>query len=359
MIKFFFKFIRTTKFRLFSFLFVFGLIALTVIYQNVQYISQDPIPKIEQVDAKTQKLATNISVGCHIFNFPEFSFEKKSFIIDAIIWFKFPASSTDLSCIDQFTIQSSFMQENGELQYRSAPIINRLNSDVVVSYHVQTSFTSVFNFKYFPISDHTLNIIIQNRNVTPEEICFNTSSDNFLFCQNMFNSWVVKDTKVSTGFMRSKLLLSNPVLDVTYPVAIFSINFEQKGFNNLFSLYFPLFVIFFIALFSLFFEIDDTQRIANIVAIAPSLVLFKLIISSIAPDVAYLTHIDYMFYGLVFLSTCILLFQMYATLLLQSVKKLPEGEQESLKEALRRKNDLLFIFNIFFLIFLISWCTFK
>jgi hypothetical protein len=61
----------------------------------------------------------------------------------------------------------------------------------------------------------------------------------------MFNSWVVKDTKVSTGFMRSKLLLSNPVLDVTYPVAIFSINFEQKGFNNLFSLYFPLFVIFF------------------------------------------------------------------------------------------------------------------
>jgi hypothetical protein len=336
MIKFFFKFIRTTKFRLFSFLFVFGLIALTVIYQNVQYISQDPIPKIEQVDAKTQKLATNISVGCHIFNFPEFSFEKKSFIIDAIIWFKFPASSTDLSCIDQFTIQSSFMQENGELQYRSAPIINRLNSDVVVSYHVQTSFTSVFNFKYFPISDHTLNIIIQNRNVTPEEICFNTSSDNFLFSQNMFNSWVVKDTKVSTGFMRSKLLLSNPVLDVTYPVAIFSINFEQKGF-----------------------KIDDTQRIANIVAIAPSLVLFKLIISSIAPDVAYLTHIDYMFYGLVFLSTCILLFQMYATLLLQSVKKLPEGEQESLKEALRRKNDLLFIFNIFFLIFLISWCTFK
>lgn len=351
----FLKAVRTTSFRFVSILITFLFLSLVLVYQHVRFSSPDLPPKIECVDAKTQKIATNVTVGCHIFNFPDFSFKNQNFLIDAIVWFKFPKSSIDLSTIEQFTIQNSFLQKNGELLYRSKPMIKIIDTDVLVSYHIQTQFTGDFNYKNFPIGDHTLHLVIQNRGVTPEEICFQTSKENLSFAQKTFRSWSAKGTTTSTGFVRSKLHENNPVLDVTYPVAVFSIDFEEDGFNHIFSLYFPLFILFFIALFSLFFEIDDTQRIANIVSLVPSLVLFKLVINSVSPDIGYITHIDLLFYALVALSLGIMFFQMYAMLTLQRVKTLSADVQSIIKNALRNKNDLLFIFTLISLNVFICW----
>jgi hypothetical protein len=225
----------------------------------------------------------------------------------------------------------------------------------LVSYHVQTKFTGEFQYRDFPLSDHTLHLIIQNRSVVPEEICFHAKKENLSFSQRTFHSWSVKNVTATTGFMGTMLQTDNPNFNMTYPVAIFSIDFNEDGLNNLFSLYFPLFILFFIALFSLFFEIDDTQRIANIISLVPALVLFKLVINSVAPDISYITHIDLLFYALVGLSLCIMLFQMYAMLVLQQIKTLSSDAQVALKNSLRNKNDILFIFTLIVLFVVICW----
>ncbi len=351
----FFKYVRTTSFRISSILITFLFLSIILIYQHMRFSSSDVAPKLEQVDEKTKHLATNVTVGCHIFNFPGISFKDASFLVDAIVWFKFPTASTDLNVIDQFSIQNSFVQRGGKLLFRSAPIIKIVGKEVLVSYHVQTTFTGEFQYKNFPIGDHVLYLTIQNRSVTPEEICFQAKSENISFAQKTFQSWSAKGVTASSGFIRAKLDHTQTNLDITYPVAVFAINFEQDGFNHIFSLYFPLFILFFIALFSLFFEIEDTQRIANIVSLVPSLVLFKLVINSASPPVGYLTHIDFLFYALVLLSLGIMIFQMYATLALQKAKKSPTEEQEELKTSLRKKNDILFIANLVALIVFILW----
>lgn len=351
----FFKVVRTTVFRFSSVLITFLFLSVVLVYQHIRFASPDKAPNLELVDAKTQRLATNVTVGCHIFNFPDFSFKNQNFLIDAIVWFKFPAESMDLYAIEQFTIQNSFLQKNGKLLYRSKPMIKKIGSDVLVSYHIQTQFTGEFKYKNFPIGDHTLHLIVQNRGVTPEEICFQTKKENLSFAQTTFRSWSVHGVTTSTGFVRSKLSTDNPELDVTYPVAVFSIDFEEEGFNHIFSLYFPLFILFFIALFSLFFKIDDTQRIANIVSLVPSLVLFKLVINSVSPDIGYVTHIDLLFYALVLLSLGIMLFQMYAMLTLQNIKTVPVEMQTKRKNLLCDQNDLLFVVILVALIAFICW----
>jgi hypothetical protein len=75
------------------------------------------------------------------------------------------------------------------------------------------------------------------------------------------------------------------------------------------SLYFPMLVLFFIILFCLLIDISDLSRLTYVASAFPVLVLFRMVIDGVSPAVGYVTHVDFVFYWLVFLSLLILLFQ--------------------------------------------------
>lgn len=354
-----FKLFHTTTFRLMSIIFSLLYFAAILIYHHKTFVALDEKPIIKTVDAKTQRLASQVTVGLHINNFPEFSFEKKYFIVDCTVWFKFPATTESIKTIEQFTIQSSFMQENGELLYRSAPVIKRLGDEVLVTYYVQTSFSTYPNFKNFPIGDHTLNIIIQNRNVTPEELCFISEDDTFTFAKKTFSSWSIKKATTTTGYLTAHLYPKSPQFDVSYPVALFSIDFEQNGFNHLFSLYLPLFVIFLFALLSFFFELGAIERINTMAAVIPMLVFFKLVINTVAPTIGYLTHVDYVFCSFVFIALIILFFQIYVFLKMQQIKEQTPEEQNNEKNRMLKLNDIVFFISLFLLAIFATYALFR
>ncbi len=347
--------IKSNKFRISAIaiasLYITGLLVL----KNSCTEANDPIPNILQLKTKTKNKASLVTIGLHINSFPTFSFTKNEFIIDGILWFKFPQGAESIKQIENFTIQNSLLQENGILLYKSSPIIKLIDHDVLVCYHIQTSFKANLDYHNFPMENHRLFIIIQNKSATPEELYFQSDSQNITIAKdNLLGYWQPREASVKTGYIQANLHHSDPELSIHYPVAAFSINFENIGVRNLASLYFPMFVLFFIALFCLFIDISDISRLSYVAAAIPTLALFRLVIDGVSPHVGYSTHVDFTYYLLVFLSLLILLFQTYVVLTLQTTKHLSKELQEPIKARLSFLNDWVFILTLATLVICIT-----
>jgi len=354
-----FKAIKQSMFRL-------GAIAITIIYlsillliQHNRFIADDKAPILHNVDEKTQKLASKVFIGMHINSFPTFSFDSGEFTIDATVWFKFPAATEALSTIEQFTIYNSLLQENGILVYRSAPIIKLVGNDVIACFHTQTTFKLPLNQKYFPIGDHTLHILIQNKNATAQELVFISSPDGFTMADDLFTkNWIAKSKTVKTGFIQSDIYPKEN-LTISYPVALFSIDFENVGGKKIGALYIPMLIIFLIGLLTLLLGIEDTSRLGMITGALPSLVLFRIVIDGVSPNVGYSMHVDNFFYTFVFLLLIILSFQLYVTLTLDQIKNLTQEAQQKTKAMHENISDVIFILNLVFLMLLVTYSFYR
>lgn len=305
----------------------------------------ETMPQIFEVNEKAKKITSVVKTGMYITNFAKFSFNQNEFLLDAIVWFRFPAGTEVLKTLENFSIYFSALQENGFLQYRSAPIIKYIGNDILASYHIQTAFKAHLKFKQFPLEDHKLNILVQNKSVTPSELCFESSEEYFSINPQALNSYFYtpKQTTVKAGYIKAPLATNDPKMELSYPCVLYSIDFENMGMRDLISLYFPMIVVFLIGLLSMLIEITDLTRLSLIAGSVPTLVLFRLVIDGQAPKVGYSMHVDYVFYLLISLSLILLLFQASIALTLSKIKKRESEKQAEVWEIFSRINDLLFL----------------
>jgi len=346
--------------RLFAVIGTCLIVATTLFLKNQMATIKDQIPTIEQLTAKEKNRATSVTMGLHINGFPSFSFVKNEFTLDGIVWFKFQPGTVSLKTISDFSIQNSLVQGSGALTTKSEPIVKLLGNDVQVSYHIQTTFKTDLNFSNFPLENHRLTIVIQNKNVTPYELCFEATNRTLTIAEkNLVLDWEPKATLVQTGYMQADLETDNPAAAIRYPVAAFSIDFEGVGIRDLISLYFPMFLLFFLAFFCLLIDISDISRLAYIATAIPILVLFRMVIDGVSPAIGYSTHIDFVFYLLTFLSLLLLFFQTYVVLAIQTIKLLPEHLQGLRKAKLIKLNDLMFMFTLIFLVAAMIYSLFR
>jgi hypothetical protein len=335
---------QSHKIRFWSIFATCAIITATLLLKNQLADIPDKRTVVHRVSAQEKNRATAVTVGLHVNGFPSFSFIKNEFMIDGILWFKFQQGTVSLRTIEGFSLQNSLLQENGTLIYKSPPIVKIIGKEVLVSYHMQTTFKTDLNFKNFPLENHRLNIIVQNKNATPYELYFESDENKLTIAEdNLVLDWEPGATNVQTGYMQADLETNNSAATIRYPVAVFSIDFEGIGLKDLISLYFPMFLLFFLAFFCLLIEISDISRLAYIAAAIPILVLFRLVIDGVSPAIGYSTHVDFVFYWLVFLSLFLLFFQTYVVLVLQKVKLLPEHMQGLGKAKLARLNDTVFL----------------
>lgn len=346
-----FDFFKSIRNKLIAVLLTGIIIVIFLIKQDRTFTSLEKIPQFLQLNQASKKKCSMVEVGFHVNDFPAFSFIKNEFLIDGIVWFKFPSGTDSIDTIKEFSLQNSLVMGAGELSHKSAPIIKLIDDQVLLCYHIQSTFKGDPNYKNFPLSSHTLSIIVLNKSVTPYELSFTSDNNHFTFDnKRTFNTWKLEKTFVSTGYIESQLLPNNPAMKISYPSVAFSMNFANDGVRDLVSLYLPIFVLFFIALFSLLLRIDDPERLIYVAEAVPLLILFRLVIDSISPIIGYTTHIDFIYYAVVFLSLLILLFQTYVTLALQHATELIDLEQKKMRETLKLINDEAFFFSLLLLL---------
>jgi hypothetical protein len=331
--------------RLWSIILTCLIIITTLVLKNQWATIHDKIPGVHQLSAQEKNRAIAVDVGLHINGFPNFSFVKNEFTLDGILWFKFQYGSVSLDTIGDFSIQNSLL-ENGEISYKSAPIVKLMGDEVLVSYHIQSTFKTNLNFKDFPLENHRLNIIIQNKNSTPYELYFQSHENNLIIAKEILVlDWKAGKKAVQTGYLQANLEVDNPVAAIRYPVAVFTIDFEGIGIKDFVSLYLPLFFLFFLAFCFMLIEASHTvERWGYIAAAFSFLILFRLVIDNSMPSIGYSTHIDFVFYLLVTLLSALLFFQVYIQLSLQDLQRLPEHLRKIGKEKLEHVNNTFFLF---------------
>lgn len=336
-------FFQSSKVQLFSIIFAIAYLVCFLFWQGANTPSIDHIRKPLSIDRKIASTAAQVEVGLEINNFPEFSFEHGPFVMDCVIWFKFEKGTESLKTIESFTIANAVENNSGSLILLSSPMIKAIGDHILVSYNVLVKFVASPNHKNFPIGNHTLAIVVQNKNVTPYELNFASSNQNIVINkENMEISWDPIRAEVETGYFSTTLTNpANEELEIQYPVASFVIEFENIGVRDLVSLYFPQLLIFFIILFCLLLDITDISRLSYVATAVPILVLFRMVIDGVSPTVGYNTHVDYFFYLLVVLSLVILLFQIYVVLTLHRGKKETEEQQKITAERIDYLNSLV------------------
>ncbi len=303
----------------------------------------DPDYTIQTLETKEQRNSSLVKTGLYINSFPVFSFCKNAFTLDGILWFRFPIGTESLETISNFNIQNASILSGNSLTFKSDPIIKLIGHEVLISYHIQASIKTALNYKNFPVSQYRLNMVISNKNVSARELYF-ISDDTSLALndQLLLYSWKPHSINVKTGYTQATLTTSKPQQQIDYPVAVFSIVFDNIGYRDLISLYFPMFVLFLIALFCLLIDIQETARLGYVAATVPILVLFRMVIDASSPDVGNLTHVDFMYNVFVFLSLAILFFQTYVILRLQSLKSASEIGKEQQIQKLATLNNIVF-----------------
>ncbi|MFH1831697.1 MAG: hypothetical protein ABH827_02735 [bacterium] len=338
------RIIKTTKFQLMSILAVVCYIMLLFVLQYKQTIHSEEFPKLLQVDDKIKKLATPVTVGIHVNSFPDFSFSSNNFSIDATVWFRFAQATESLDTLGKFTLKNSKLLGDGSLIYKSPPIIKILDKEVLVSYHIQANFMAVLKYNFFPIGDHKLSFILQNKSVTAQELVFVTEPGSITLPENMLvENWKPKETVACAGYIKADFNPQDSRMNITYPCVAFTVGFENVSARLPVSLYFPLFILFFLMLISMMLNITDSNRIGLVSAGVPALVLFRLVIDSVSPRVGYITHIDKVYYLVVFLSLLILFLQTYIVLVLHKSGNLDEQTKKLRNEKLENLNDILFV----------------
>lgn len=324
-------------------------ILLSLQYQERRYA--EPIQPVLEVPTQVKRLANKVEVGLHINNFPEFSFHKNKFILDALVWFKFPVGTESLASIQEFSFQ------NGQIRHRSLPIIKVVDDVVLISFQTTVEFKSHLNYTLYPMSDHRLRIILENRRATPNEITFESNVNNFALSDDLLTStWTPKKKIVQAGFIKSLLHERDDSLHINYPCVVFTLEFANESMRDLISLYIPLFILFFIGFFSLLINIrDDSLRTSILTGAMPTLVLFRLVIDNAGPQASNITKVDYLYYILVSLSLLILLFQVYILLVKRKISNLPEKEQETRLYRLEFWNSGIFIVVIIALLYSVTY----
>ncbi|MBU1008135.1 hypothetical protein KKA53_03600 [Candidatus Dependentiae bacterium] len=345
--------LQTNMFQQIIIFFSILYIATMLVIQYEQSYFAEKNYEVTKVTDIEKRLASDVEVGLFINNFPKFSFHTNSFIMDAAVWFKFPIGNESLSTINKFSFK------NGEILSKSNPVVQMQGSSVVISYQVVVKFITPLNHKHFPVSDHKLTIILQNKSVSPAELYFSSDVYNFDLSDNLLTgNWQPSKQYVDNGYIQSSFKKEDQKKSIRtdFPCVVFTIDFKNQDARHFILLYLPLLLIFFIVFTSLLTKIDAIDiRFPVVASVVPILALHSLVIESASPVGSDITKIDQIYLALILLALLILLFQSYLSL---ALKGATEDMLTKKKKLLKQMNDFVIIFVLTALLCFVTYSTF-
>lgn len=267
--------------------------------------SIDLSPNINLIDHKLLTIKTNpsiVKVSLYIYDFNKFDILTNDFIIEALISFEYDPTVLNLDIIDKF----SFIR--GTILYKSSPRIQIKNNSIFVSYELKVQFKTNLNYRLFPFSSHKINLILENKELYSEEVSFKADTNKFITSQYInLNGWKEYNKQVITGYYKATLQ-ENSKETIYHPVVNFSIEYLNNSIKDIVSIFLPLFLLFFMAVFS--FAMDPKFYFTFIVGLSTGsvtgMLAYKYVIDKLSPQVDYFMFSDIVYF--VFLAIVIFIF---------------------------------------------------
>ncbi len=282
------------------------------------------IPLVPEKEADVGGAIAEIKTGLYIHDFPMFDVVHNKFILDAIVWFQFDPRVISLDTVGKFSF------EKGTILKRTDPDTKMINEELFARYMVRIELTSNLDYKYFPINDHRIFIVLANEFVTPNEMRFKVSEAGFMIAPEIYTQgWTSIDKSVRAGYSIARLDRYDEKKVVKHPRAVYSIDFEKAGLRKVLLILIPIILLFFLGLFSLIFDHDKGARaiLSLSVGSLSGLLAYRFVIEQLSPEVGYFTLTDHAYTLILTLVFIMFLFNMYVmrkeyTPLMQLIKSI-------------------------------------
>ena len=303
-------------------LLLFGIIASKVDH----FTSTDGMPQILPLvptkDLSASGAVAHVKAGMFFYDFPVFDMVKNNFLVDAIVWFQFDPTVISLDAVGKFSF------EKGTILKRSEPSTKMINDELFARYLVRIKLSSTLDYKYFPMDDHRLYIVLTNELLTPSELRFVVSEAGLGISPTVYTQgWRPVGKAVRSGYAIAKLDSYDETKVVKTPRAAFIIDFGKPGLRKVLLIFAPIFLLLLMGLSSLFFDHEKGARaiLSLSVGSLSGLLGYRFVIEKLSPEVSYYTLTDHMYTMVLGLLFLLVLFNMFImrkeyTLLVRKIK---------------------------------------
>ena len=325
---------------------VITLVSFVVIIYHALYTftSYDDIPAVISPSvpdlAAQSKDAPVVQTGLYIQDFTEFDIVNGKFLVDLKVWFKFDPKKIGLDKIDQFTF------EKADIKAKSEPIITAEGDKLFVAYTMRVLFELPLNYRTFPFDDHTLSFTLFHEHLTPAQVKLESTSI-VINPRVDITGWKIARTSARAGYYETNVVVGAVHQKEFHPRAVFSVQFARMSNRHLVSIFLPLLLIFFIALFSFTFAVKPEEAdTINLVDISSAsifgIVAYRFVIETLSPSVGYFMLSDYIFVFFLLMTALIFVLNIFA-------------EQFTSLQKNLIVLGLHVLANFFFIYFLIFW----
>jgi len=245
---------------------------------------------------------TDIYIGMYIRDISDFDPVKGLFTVDLTIWFKFDPSLLSLDRINEFSFDSA------KIKYKSEPYTRIDGNNLVAHYDMRVVFSSQLSYDYFPFDDHKVSFSMTHNFLSPSEAIFKSSKFNLVINPQIeIPGWEIIDKKIKTGYIKDILDPHNPAGQRFHPRIVFSIDFVREGSRHILTILLPLLLVFFIAVFTLVLDPNDTGSIMGIsTASVSGVIAHRFVIAGMSPETGSFMISDKLFF--LFLAACFTIF---------------------------------------------------
>lgn len=192
-----------------------------------------------------------VGVSFSINNFTKFEIIKNEFISNVTVCFTYDKSFINPDLIDKFTIENAVVINKSTPSHDTAP-----NGKAITCYDMQLKSTNIFDYRYFPFDRHRINFIIINKGVAPNQFIYVTNDQSlFVQTQTFTQDWTHYGQSTAYGLDTFDVNVMGKTSQIAYERVVFSIDVERAIPKAAFIIFLPLFLIFFIGLLSLTFDV--------------------------------------------------------------------------------------------------------
>ena len=208
-------------------------------------------------------------------------------------WFEFNPLLVSLDTLSNFSFN------NAEIKHISKPETRKMGQNLVLAtYDIVINFNSELNYKFFPMDDHVITLVMKNNAVSPHEILFE-SDKRFLVLKTKIDDlgWKQFYHSIETGYVREDFNLMDKNMSIEHPAVQFSIFYARAGVKYTLILLLPMLVFIIVMLTA--FSYDPGKYFSSIMvangASLSGLIAYRFVIENMSPKVGYFMLSDILF----------------------------------------------------------------
>lgn len=233
-----------------------------------------------------------IYINFTIHNFVESDIIKNDVSIDATISFGYNPQKVTREQIAQFDFDEASTE-------KGVPFYHTFGNLEIAFYDIHVKSKMDFNFKTYPLDDHHFWFSFKNNALPLNTYHFNVLPGSFKMGPRMtINNCVAENVRALTGYVSHLVELPAGSQELDSSRVIFAVDCNPLDMRHFLSVFLPMYLIFFLTLFS--FSFAYSEHVTDVPGIAaagiPALFAYRFVIETISPNVSYFMMSDYLFF---------------------------------------------------------------